>query len=1375
MDNYHVLEIIGEGSFGKVYKGRKKFSSQVVALKFIPKVGKPEKELRNLRREIEIMRNLHHTNIIEMLDSFETDKEVVVVTDYAEGELFQILEDDGSLPEEQVQVIACQLVSALYYLHSHRILHRDMKPQNILLGKGGIIKLCDFGFARAMSFNTLVLTSIKGTPLYMSPELVEEKPYDHTADLWALGCILYELFTGTPPFYTNSIFQLVSLIIKDPVKWPKNMSSIFKDFLQGLLTKNPRSRLAWPDLLMHPFVGDGVTVKDEDTKLPSPFTQPLTASMVFRKEKQAQEKAHPPGTSKILAKARKKAMEEEKKSDTEGQLYKGKEPPAPNGEKISSSKEAWGPSKKGPEKDKIEKEKDPTPPPQEQERHHSEEWQDASLSEDKDPEIENISPTPRPDRISKDYEKEYPSIEIEGRTTVRRIPEREKDKNKEKDRNKEKTKTIENVKLDGEEVCSDDEWEGLIDATDQEGDPEQAIQMLKDSKFHARLNTRIQNSSTQVLDGMLEGAAKLKSVLRIITNLITLKCDLKWILTFVKALSIPQQPLKMIHNILSKPTVRQQPWCQQILIDLVITVNAYFASEVSWNDDIDKEVGQLYLNAMTEYMSLVPKLLNVSSDEDLRLREQVILCSMYTCEAMERDKLKIGNQYFTHLAAKETDAIDAILACCKLEEARLKKLIELTDGNEDMAGERMDMLISLGVTTVAAMVNLPLTADDAVDGRRKIGHYLGDKMACKGNEKQTDEFFMLLRHPLFCTNVLKIMYACCQVSTTLCSYISNQVQHMDSLMGILMGKVEIQDMEVNSVIEMILHIYSTIVIQLQTMPTAITDAASVMISIFLESTIASHTAAAALVFSQMIYCGLTVEVQPEEMLQACLAVFTDLQQICVRCPFDYGVLDGLLLLLCEMLAQTEGPVAQMYIETGIWGTLWHRVAQALQVINLETDTPIHDIDQDGENVVGFNPPDWTLVSPQGLMAVLQMAVTVFTKETNQCIPNLAVPDSIILLTIVHLLHKDFLSSVYNGFHCDGPQLTADMILEVTQLCCFPFAVDIAEELLHQVQQCLFNASLLPRLIFCCTKYLKNEQLEIPINLMLRLVLGSQQFLKQFCKCVKEQKTVSLLTQCTQSTSSTVVSDVVSICSHLVRMSPQHAPFVKSVFHGSKGDYDPLLKLIKHNSATVRSRACSLVGNLMKHNSHMYGVLKQREKLLNGLIAGLKDEDPNVRKGSSYAIGNAAYHNGDLYVKLKPCIPLLVELLRDPVSKTKANAASACGNLGAHSNVLCLELKKQKIIPRLLDLACHDQNQGVQVNAILALRTLSQQDELKKEMMNQKAVDKLNAISVATTPRPLSRSSKSQSLLINSFHSNNGSSSVVYSHCSKLVRMLQGKG
>lgn len=102
------------------------------------------------------------------------------------GELFEILEDDRDLPEEVVQGIAKQLVRALDYLHSNRIIHRDMKPQNILIGANGVVQLCDFGFARAMSCNTMVLTSIKGTPLYMAPELVQEQPYNHTVSLFAI-------------------------------------------------------------------------------------------------------------------------------------------------------------------------------------------------------------------------------------------------------------------------------------------------------------------------------------------------------------------------------------------------------------------------------------------------------------------------------------------------------------------------------------------------------------------------------------------------------------------------------------------------------------------------------------------------------------------------------------------------------------------------------------------------------------------------------------------------------------------------------------------------------------------------------------------------------------------------------------------------------------------------------------------------------------------------------------------------------------------------------------------------------------------------------------------------------------------------------------
>lgn len=256
MDDYHVVELVGEGSFGKVYKGRRKYSRQTVAMKFILKHGKTDKDIHNLRQEIEILRKLKHENIIEMIDAFETPQEFCVVTEFAQGELFEVLEDDKCLPEEQVQAIAKQLVKALYYLHSNRIIHRDMKPQNILIGKGSIVKLCDFGFARAMSANTVVLRSIKGTPLYMAPELVREQPYNHTADLWSLGVILYELFVGQPPFYTNSVYALIRHIVKDPVKYPDNMSANFKSFLKGLLNKLPQNRLTWPALLEHPFVKD---------------------------------------------------------------------------------------------------------------------------------------------------------------------------------------------------------------------------------------------------------------------------------------------------------------------------------------------------------------------------------------------------------------------------------------------------------------------------------------------------------------------------------------------------------------------------------------------------------------------------------------------------------------------------------------------------------------------------------------------------------------------------------------------------------------------------------------------------------------------------------------------------------------------------------------------------------------------------------------------------------------------------------------------------------------------------------------------------------------------------------------------------------------
>ncbi|XP_011503208.1 PREDICTED: serine/threonine-protein kinase fused [Ceratosolen solmsi marchali] len=286
MDKYELLKQVGEGSFGQVFKAKRKCDGATVAYKVTRKKGRSSKELKSLRRECEIQKDMHHPNIIQMLDSFETETKIVVVTEYVDKELYEILGKAGRLSEDRAQVISCDLVSALHYLHSNRIVHRDMKPQNVLLDTNGVAKLCDFGFARLMSLGTHVLMSIKGTPLYMAPELIDELPYDHNVDLWSLGCIVYELVTGVPPFPTSSMRHLVKLIRHDEIKWPDHISAHCKTFLQGLLQKDPSQRLTWPNLLEHSFVKGRILTVDEN--MPRSLTTPLSASQARAKQQQLQ-------------------------------------------------------------------------------------------------------------------------------------------------------------------------------------------------------------------------------------------------------------------------------------------------------------------------------------------------------------------------------------------------------------------------------------------------------------------------------------------------------------------------------------------------------------------------------------------------------------------------------------------------------------------------------------------------------------------------------------------------------------------------------------------------------------------------------------------------------------------------------------------------------------------------------------------------------------------------------------------------------------------------------------------------------------------------------------------------------------------------------
>ncbi|KAM8741732.1 serine/threonine-protein kinase 36 isoform 2-T2 [Acanthopagrus schlegelii] len=537
MDSYHVLELAGEGSFGRVYKGRKKYTGQVVALKFMPKVGRSEKELRSLKREIEIMRGLEHPNIVQLYDSFETETEVVVVTEYAEGQLFQILEDDGNLPESQVREIACQLVSALFYLHSHRILHRDMKPQNILLGKSGVVKLCDFGFARAMSVSTLVLTSIKGTPLYMSPELVEEKPYDHTADLWSLGCILYELHTGAPPFYTNSIFHLVQLIVRDPVKWPDTMSFACTSFLKGLLTKDPQKRLSWPDLLHHPFVADAVLVLS-DTGVFSPLTVTPSPDMLALKLQQVAAKTVPTsGQSRLLCKAR-------EQKDSRGR------PVGSDGVK---------------KKDGAENERAATAAASPRAKLASSDVSDTSgpslvtaASQSLNPKKPaHVRPKHR-GQISRDYEQEFPSVVVGPRLVRRHSEDRQ-------------------TALHRQDDDSEDYWVKLLQESD-----------LNQNTITPQLKSKILEFKAQLTGGMGQETWQIHQPLKVLRNLI-LTSDPEKSYHIGRELGLPHVLLELVHETVANSNF-VKPRSVQILGEMIVVLIIYWEKHCDWAEEEEQRL-----------------------------------------------------------------------------------------------------------------------------------------------------------------------------------------------------------------------------------------------------------------------------------------------------------------------------------------------------------------------------------------------------------------------------------------------------------------------------------------------------------------------------------------------------------------------------------------------------------------------------------------------------------------------------------------------------------------------------------------------------------------------------------------------------------------
>ncbi|NXK80439.1 STK36 kinase, partial [Amazona guildingii] len=1295
MEKYHVLEVIGEGSFGRVYKGRRKRSAQVVALKFIPKVRRSEKELKDLQREIEIMRGLYHPNIIQMLDSFETDKEVVVVTEYAEGELFQILEDDRTLPEDQVQTIAAQLVSALYYLHSHRILHRDMKPQNILLGKDGVVKLCDFGFARAMSIHTMVLTSIKGTPLYMSPELVEERPYDHTADLWSVGCILYELFVGTPPFYTSSIFQLVSIIVNDPVKWPVAMSPVFKSFLQGLLMKDPRHRLSWPELLSHPFIAGQVTVIDdiEEHGISNPFTTKPSPELEALKEHQAHSVAPRSGQSKILRKARQKMAEEaQKKGQLAGDASTKAQGKGCAGHRARAAPRRAALGQGDPQSASNEKK-----PGVLQGKSITAEW-----------ELEEPPPSPWEHSITQDYDREFPGAGAPLQPGAGRAEAQGR-------------YSIEAVDLESEEVESDEEWQHLIETTKPSAvQLSTPLSLLRDPAFRHRVQALLADCAQQVLEGMLEGASHLCPMLRVIGNLLATRCDSEMLDHFCQELNVPLSLLHLAKQILESGNTKQ-PWCITVLTDLIMVTTVYFSSECNVEESGQKDSLQAFQESAACFLSLLPELLGDPADSEMRLCQQSLLCFTLLCESLDATYPSVSACFYASLREDHQPLLNRLLQGSISEQPALRGSAVEAKSAHDQSPRLADLFMA----ALAAACSIPLERNSCQEAKQQVAQKVAEKLV-KEESRQLGRLLRRLEHPSCSLNVLKILYAGCHVSLSLCQHLGRSQQLWGSLMQLSKSEVPMAEVARGAACEASLYLLALLTLQLQASPPRLEEVVTLAVDHITQSPVVSLVGAAAFLLTQLSQHGVALELRRKEILLVVTNALTAPAELQLPPPMGAGLYDGLFFLLLKLLAQEDMAMEQGFAASELWTVMWQCVAVVLCAGSNWAAL-------EGDSIGAGHPtaePDWNLLSPQGTQLFLSLALFVFTHESHWCLLQLTLSHGVLMVTLKRLLSPGFLAFLaQTQAGEDGdPELVPAVVIKACQLLCFPFALEVDGDTLALVREAVRDTQIPAQLLQVCSRHLPFSYTELPMSLLCHLVVSDGEVIDQLAReAAASEHVTAFLTSALFSDSLTLTTDLLSLLTHVARAYPEHLPFLQRILGGSDVADQPLTRLLGHQHHLIRAKTCNLLGNLLRHSHGFSQALQSHPGLLESLLGCLADPEESVRRAASFAVGNAAYHPCCPAGVLGQAVPCLMQLLSDVQARTCCNAASALGNLGQRWEELGQLLLESRAPHVLLEVACWDPRDSVREGALVALRALSQHPRTQQVLLSLGAPEKLAAL------------------------------------------------
>jgi NIMA (never in mitosis gene a)-related kinase len=258
-DEYRQIRLLGQGAFGKCYLVESKNDNSKWVLKQIDIHSMSEEEKKEALKEAKILKAFDHPNIIKCTDAYTTKNgKLCIVMEYADGgDLQKKIKDQRGKLFQEVQIIdwLVQLCLSLKHVHDRKILHRDIKCQNVFLTKDDIVKLGDFGIARVLGNTRENARTMVGTPYYLSPEIVENKPYNFKSDVWSLGVLLYELCTLKPPFDASSLHFLALKIVRGVYPpLPPHYSRDLKTLVKQMLSIDPGRRPTIAQILRMPFI-----------------------------------------------------------------------------------------------------------------------------------------------------------------------------------------------------------------------------------------------------------------------------------------------------------------------------------------------------------------------------------------------------------------------------------------------------------------------------------------------------------------------------------------------------------------------------------------------------------------------------------------------------------------------------------------------------------------------------------------------------------------------------------------------------------------------------------------------------------------------------------------------------------------------------------------------------------------------------------------------------------------------------------------------------------------------------------------------------------------------------------------------------------------